>query len=355
MSWNPESGDPLTSSVISMTGVEATSMELWAEFLSGYFDGNLHMLRGAYIQFPTAVKIHFQEDNITVKQDSMDGLYIGITQERPAKAQKRLFPGDIWRMTERVRLNFWFRARVKTPQGGQNGHSLVRWGSDTLYAILSSNLLSAPLSRKGMTSFCSNPPTLISGGVISMRQISLSVTYTYDVEETVDAPVIGSDVGGRVVYIGASKKVRVTDSGFERLGSDGIWYLIGIDIVDGGPAVSVVTAPIEDPGVVIPPDMPLMLGDRLRVSGGVLQYADLTTNTWCGVTMDGDPPQFVVTDTHIAYVPATTVGMTFALSDDLRVKNGQLQSWNPTTGLWHNVTMDGDPPQWVVSQTGDIT
>jgi hypothetical protein len=71
--------------------------------------------------------------------------------------------------------------------------------------------------------------------------------------------------------------------------------------------------------------------------------------------MDGDPPQFVVTDTHIACVPATTVGMTFALSDDLRVKNGQLQSWNPTTGLWHNVTMDGDPPQWVVSQTGDIT
>jgi hypothetical protein len=353
--WNPESGDPLTASAISVTAVEETSMKLWHEFLAGYFDGNLHMLRGAYVPFPVANKIHFQEDAIISGESAMDGLYIGVTQERPAKALKRLFPGEIWMVTERVKLSLWFRARVKTPQGGQNSHSMVRFGSDAAFAILESNLLSKPLSRKGMSSICVKPPILISGGSLPMRQVSLEATYTYALEETVSAPVIGSDIGGRVVYIGASRRVRVTDSGFECLGDDGNWYVIGVDVLQNGPEVSVNLATLTDPNVAPPLAQPLILGNRLRVKNGVLQYANTTTNTWCSVTTDGDPPQFVLEDTGEAYVPITVAGTTFALSADLRVRLGQLQSWNPTTSLWHNISMDGDPPQWVMSQTGEAT
>jgi hypothetical protein len=235
--WNPDTGAPLTAEPIKVTAVEETSFKLWHEFLTGWFDGGSHMLRGAYVTIPKVDTLSFQEAPI----EPADGLYLQVTMERPGAVQKRLRPDGAWWVTERAKVNFWFRAKVKTARSdGHNSRSLVRWGSDTLTAILDSNLLVAALNAKGMTAFCPQPTILVGGVIMAMRLLSLGVTYTYPLEELVTAqpsvgtyPALQASVPGRVVYIGQSKTVRVTDNGLERLGSDGQWYLIDIALLEG--------------------------------------------------------------------------------------------------------------------------
>ncbi len=250
MSWNPDSGDPLSNPAINELSVEASAMKLWAEFLGGWFDGQQHMLRGALVDIPQVNGLTFQE----MMLDGKDGLYLQVTTDQQASQKTRLWIDERWMVQEYVKINFWFRALVKSARtDGHNSISLVRWGADTLSSILSSKLLVAPLGRKGMTRFRPQPHKIVTGSTCAMRHLPMSICYTYSLEETVGAaspdttvPIIESDIPAETVYIGAARTLRVTPLGFEKLGPDGNWYLVDVELLDGEdgivPAVSVTLA-----------------------------------------------------------------------------------------------------------------
>ncbi len=237
MAWNPDSGDALSADAIRVADVEGTAMKLWAEFLGGWLDGGSHVLRGVAATMPNLQTggLTFQEQPLP----TMDGLCLHVVTARPGRALKRLWADGIWYITESVRVDFQFRALVKTPRADRhNSISLVRWGANTLFAILQSSILTAALSRKGMNAFVPSPPKLVSS-LSASRLLSCEVTYTYSNQETiadstgVPAPVVlDGDAPDGTVYLGADLEVRVTPSGWE-IKRDGNWYRITIEFLQG--------------------------------------------------------------------------------------------------------------------------
>jgi hypothetical protein len=227
VSWNPDSGDALTSPPITVSEVEKTSNRIWAEWLAGWFDGTTHQLRGVEVQLPSipVANITFQEMQIA---KPMDGLYLQVTLDDSARAKRRFYGGGQWNVLHDVCLHFYFRAFVKAPRAdGHNSLSLVRWGSDTLYAILTSNNHCTVLNWLGMMQFRPKPPRLVGGISNPMRAVSLDVRYVYSADENLTSPVVSTSQAGRTVYIGRDQEVRVTPAGLEVMGEDGVWYLIG--------------------------------------------------------------------------------------------------------------------------------
>lgn len=233
MAWNPDTGADLTAATIRVADVEKTAMLLWAEFLGGWFDGGSHLLRGTAVTMPTLMTggLTFQEQPLP---KNIEGLCIQVLSARQHSAKRRLWSNEIWHISEPIRLDFYLRARVKDARAdGHNSISLVRWASDNLFAILNSPLLTAALQRRGMTSFRPSPPTVVTD-ITATRMVSLNVIYTYSNEETtMTAPVIESDAPAGTVYVGADREIRVTPSGWEIKASDGNWYRVSVQFLQG--------------------------------------------------------------------------------------------------------------------------
>lgn len=238
MNWDPDSGDALTSPPITVSDVEKTSNRIWAEFLKGWFNGETHQLRGTEVQLPLIpeANITFQENII---ENPKDGLYLQLTLEEGESKKRYLH--DEWRVYHDVCVHFYFRAQVKEPRAdGHNSRSLVRWGSDTLYAILLSSQHCTVLNWYGMMMFRPQPPGLVTGSLsYPMRELVLNCRYVYPADENISNPIVGSNQAGSIVYLGRDQEVRVTPDGLEVKGEDGNWYRIGSVKVDSVPTLTV--------------------------------------------------------------------------------------------------------------------
>jgi hypothetical protein len=175
MPWTPESGAPL-SGAMSLTGIEESSMKLWAEFLAGYFDGEEHDVMGGPLRFPEAT-IVFQQAN-----HPNEGLFVHITALNPGSTKTEIGSRGQREARNKTTWNFWVKSLVKKPrEDGHNTESLCRLTSDRLYALLMSRDLTLPLNRRGLHSIRPNPPRLITSQDWSVRGIIVKGILQFDI------------------------------------------------------------------------------------------------------------------------------------------------------------------------------
>jgi hypothetical protein len=166
---------PLSSPAVSLSAVEATSLALWNEFLTGYFDGGTHAVNGAALAFPAA-SIAFQHN-----APQKEGLVIHQTVLNPGKVRE--FSGFGTSRTSRSRFSwtFWIKCLLKTPVEGHTSESLCQLGSDRLFAILQDISSSAPLAQKGITALRPSLARIVSANEWSVRQIDVRSILLFDI------------------------------------------------------------------------------------------------------------------------------------------------------------------------------
>jgi hypothetical protein len=294
-------------------------MLLWHEFLAGWFDGAEHTLRTNpdYTQLiPEVEEITFQDQNL---QKQLEGLYLHVTSERVAKIQNRWWSGASAKrmITENAKLNFWFRARVKTARtDGHNARSLVRVGADNLFAILSGANTTIPLQRRGMGAFRPQRGILVGGGEMAMRQVPVSVIYTYPSEAIPALPVDGG-VNYRF-YDGYLQFPNVALN---------IWY-----------SVTMTGATVNQLGLSTGE------GALYREDSGYFELYNSDSAQWVALRCVGDPVQFGLMDAvGLPVVPAT-----YRFVDDRGI-----QLCNMDTFLYHTIGIAGDPSQFTISIAGE--
>lgn len=277
--WNPDSGLPLTSGSVSVTGVEATSSKLWGEFISGWLDGGTHTLFAASTKMPALTGLIFNDGKFP---ESMDGLYLQISTEMQSSLKKRLWTADKWMITEHARVVFRFRSLIKTGRSdGHNSASLVRWGSDSLFAILQAIDPVAPLLRKGMGIFRPSRPILSGGGLGTMRQMTLSVCYTYPAE-SVNTTIVGADGQFFRFRDGYLELWDDTDSLWHTATAAGTPVYLALSEVGNAETANLAYVPS---------------GTRCRLKEGQLQLFNADTSLWHALSAIGIPPQFTLSET----------------------------------------------------------
>lgn len=333
MAWNPDSGLSLTSGAISVTDVEHTSMSIWNEFLAGWFDGSGHVLVGSYMPFPKIDALAFQSMALPPK---LEGLYLTVVTSRSGSALRRTWSGNRLMITERTRVDFYFRSTVKTARAdGHNAESLVRYGADRLFSVLSSVIAVKPLTYLGIGNIRAQPPVVAVAGVVPMRHLSCSAVYTYPSEETALTVVVGN---------ASPNTYRFKDGYFQIWNPDTQKFHNAI--AEGSPpqlALSIPGEPTDAPAGTPAPYRTY----RFKDSKG-LQLYSADTGLWHTVLTSGTIPDFGVSDgesVDAANPPAS--------SRVYRFRNGVLQLWNPDTARWHTVSSVGSLPQFGISQEGE--
>jgi len=175
MSWNPESLTDLTAEELQTSSFEDSALDLWQEFLAGWFSGTTHTLRGESKAFPSA-SLTFQDMPIS---QPMSGLHIqiahvGFTQ----RAFRQDWSDGYWRNVTQGLINFYIRVLGKTPRSdGQNDIALARTTGDLLYSLLSGIVEVRPLNRKGIYAIRPAVPKIITDGVGISRLLSANARY----------------------------------------------------------------------------------------------------------------------------------------------------------------------------------
>ncbi len=155
---------------------EKTSMNLWAEYLKAYFNGQTHSIQsGQSVSFPSAT-LGFQQ---TVMPAALEGAHIAVVLSDPGSMRQRQI-GGAYQGFANVLLDFYIRAQVKaTRSDGVNAESLARKTSDCLFALLCDRGASIPLQSKGITKVRPRPPRAVMNNEYAMRVINCSSQYLF--------------------------------------------------------------------------------------------------------------------------------------------------------------------------------
>jgi hypothetical protein len=331
MIWNPDAHQPLKSGSISILNVEECATRLLREFLGGWFDGGQHIIAGMAVKFPQA-SLTFQECPLP---NPLEGLGIQVSMTRQGRHVRRLWSEDNWMITERCTIDFYVRARVKTARpDGHNSHSLVRWGSDSLFNLFSSIDAVKPLLRRGIGVVRPLRSVLISASDVAMRHVMLAVNFNYP-SETVPGVIAGAP----------ESYTRFKDGAWQLLNdTTGLWHAVH---VEGSPAVLSLSETGEawDASQA---DNPVAYGYRWK--DGDLQLRNADTGLWFSASVLSDPPQTAI-DAEGQATNATSIPL--ATQKWRWKKLTGIQFLNPDTGRYHTVTASGVPPSFSIDTTGE--
>ncbi|HXJ61149.1 MAG TPA: hypothetical protein VNU68_31270 [Verrucomicrobiae bacterium] len=182
----------LTKPAITIVSVEQSALNLWHEFLAGYFDGAAHLIRGNSVVFPDA-QLLFQQAKQPTKPLSIH--LVGVTQPRVIR---RMLPNG--RRTGQVDMiwNFWLRASgVNTGTGGPDVQ--IKKLEDALFMLLSDKLLTAPLARRGIHHVAPRLGAVSASAEYAMRTLTVSAVLRFPLEM---APMISGATADTSVQIG---------------------------------------------------------------------------------------------------------------------------------------------------------
>jgi hypothetical protein len=177
MKWNP--GTPLTSPAIRAESLEEDFMNLWHEFLEGYFDGQGHDVNGASSDFPL-IEIIIQQGKKPTQP--LNGNLIAGTW---TVGQKPLGYG--WTRETKVfevpfNITFWMRSSgSNTGTGGP--HVMVRRLDSLLFGLLNNRKNTLPLARKGIRALRCQSPVLVTTSPEPMRSVVVTGTILYSVTD----------------------------------------------------------------------------------------------------------------------------------------------------------------------------
>jgi len=193
MPWTPESDQSLTSGPLSSAALEETSMRMWHEFLTGYFDGGSHVV-GTDAETEAEIEMVFPSASLGFQQAKMkqplDGLGIQIVSLNEGKTRRFHRAGSVWCHNKTV-WKFLLRAEVKNPADGRGAESLVRKGADLLYALLLIEPLAWPLHENGMHNVRPQPPVMVGSPQYHMRSMNVSATLIFPA--SIVQPVVDLD------------------------------------------------------------------------------------------------------------------------------------------------------------------
>ena len=176
--WEPESQTPLTSPPITAGQFEETAMNLWGEFLNGYFNEQLHFINNlaSPILFPAA-RLVFQQNEAP---QPVEGTFIHIILADPGKIEERVVDGQ-YQAWQRIMLEFYVRANTKENLAdGSDRDILCSRVADRLYGLLQDRGASIPLQEKGFRYIRPTPPGIRYDTNYSTRCIRCSMMCVFD-------------------------------------------------------------------------------------------------------------------------------------------------------------------------------
>jgi len=173
--WDPET--ELLNPKISATALEQSSLNLWLEYLGGYFTGTNHLLDGQNVLFPFVKEYSTQQGALS---QPLDGSAISITWLKASKP-RRYRAGNTRRAFLKTSWTIYLRAGGKNSGDGGPTVTIKKIG-DCLHALLLNKVATAPLARKGIHHIDIGNPTVVQGTDIAMRKIVISAELHYPVE-----------------------------------------------------------------------------------------------------------------------------------------------------------------------------
>jgi hypothetical protein len=176
MSWNPAT--PLTSPRIRGESIEEDFMNLWHEFLGGYFDGTEHTINDRAVLCPRA-EINIQQGR-EPSQPLKGNLIVGTWIESETPKVYGVTGGRCYEL--KFEMDFWLRSSGSN-KGDGGPQVTIRRLDSILYSLLSNRKLTLPLARKGIRALRASSPSLVTSMVEPMRNVAVRGVIYYTVSD----------------------------------------------------------------------------------------------------------------------------------------------------------------------------
>ena len=175
----------LTKPPVSELEIESTSLDLFQEFLSNYFDGGSHAIgQNAAIVFPKAA-LRFQQTALPQPLDGnseAQGLAITAIWMSPGRVNRCFEAASNSKRQERATTRstwlFWIRAQAQN-SGGGNSSRLCQQAAEKLFALLQNSAETKPLAGKGIHHLRPSPPQIIQDSDYAVRMVSCAGQLRY--------------------------------------------------------------------------------------------------------------------------------------------------------------------------------
>jgi hypothetical protein len=178
----------LNSAAVSELKIESSVLELFNEFLKGFFDGGSHAVGGnASVLFPQA-ELRFQQASHTEPLNGVGISMAWVTGSLP-KYHWETVNGTRQQMAlMRPRWMFFIRAQL-AESGSGNAKAAAQNAAQLLFALLENSAATKPLAQRGIHRLRPSSPQLISEGpgaipgdpAFAMRMVGCSALLRYAV------------------------------------------------------------------------------------------------------------------------------------------------------------------------------
>lgn len=171
-------------------------MALWNEYLSGWFDGNMHAVGGnAAVGFPSAT-LRFQQSAqpqpLAGETPALPGPGVGISVIWVRPSHPKIYwewirdlsgGGSSRQQIAYAPCHFIFFVRAAGPAGPTgNAKALASQTGDLLYGVLNNSSASRPLGEKGIHKLRPETPVLVSGDAsYELRLVNCGVVLRYPI------------------------------------------------------------------------------------------------------------------------------------------------------------------------------
>lgn len=170
----------LTKPHISELELESSTLALWAEFLAGFFDGDLHDVgANAAVKFPKCT-FSFQQAELPQPMNLPD---IALIWSAPSSVEKRweLVDDVVQQMAyTRARFTFMVRAAAKSNADG-NAKALCIEAAQKLLGLLGNAKATQPLAQLGIRRLRPNTPQSLENALHVMRRLEVGAQLRYPI------------------------------------------------------------------------------------------------------------------------------------------------------------------------------
>jgi hypothetical protein len=173
----------LTKPEVSELAVVTTALDLWCEFLGGYFDGAAHAV-GANdpVDFPKA-ELLFQQAPVTQPSElpanaSLDTLSVALVWNEPTKKwiAWETVAGQRQQVAQTlVTVNFWVRA------AGSQARARGKLAADRLHGLLNNSGETRALGQKGILRVRAGEPRAVASGDFTLYLVVAAMQLRYPI------------------------------------------------------------------------------------------------------------------------------------------------------------------------------
>ena len=171
--WDPTT--PLTGT-LSAANLEEDFLELWKEYLGGYFDGREHDLNDEAVQFPRVDEFVFQQFPLPSQPLNGSSLIIAWTVSNRGRAYRTSGNEKFFQLP--FTLNIY--ARASGSNSGTGGPAKIIKGlASLIYSLLANRYHTYYLAQKGIHRIRPQSPALVTAFPEPMRSVTVQGEIYY--------------------------------------------------------------------------------------------------------------------------------------------------------------------------------